>query len=134
MLEIILDIWFLAFAYDELGEFIDAGSIFYAVDIWNGCDIIIILIGLAYMITSKNRLPRFLAGADWCRVCWTLQRQPGDHRLSFRYLISGGIVHGSEDMFPLKFASLLWNIDPLLERNVKRLRQVHGSCRSPLYW
>ncbi len=44
---------FAAFTYDELGEFIDAGSIFYAVDIWNGCDIIIILIGAAFVITSK---------------------------------------------------------------------------------
>ncbi|KAI9641749.1 hypothetical protein NHQ30_009605 [Ciborinia camelliae] len=36
-LEILLYVWFAAFAYDELGEFIDAGSIFYAVDIWNTC-------------------------------------------------------------------------------------------------
>ncbi|PBP17410.1 receptor-activated Ca2+-permeable cation channel [Diplocarpon rosae] len=50
-LEVILYIWFAAFSYDELGEFIDAGSIFYAVDIWNGCDIIIILVGAAFAIT-----------------------------------------------------------------------------------
>ncbi|KAL5330333.1 hypothetical protein ACEPPN_003860 [Leptodophora sp. 'Broadleaf-Isolate-01'] len=50
-LEVMLYIWFAAFAYDELGEFIDAGSIFYAVDIWNGCDLIIILIGIAFAIT-----------------------------------------------------------------------------------
>ncbi|KAK2627683.1 hypothetical protein QTJ16_002329 [Diplocarpon rosae] len=48
--EVILYIWFAAFSYDELGEFIDAGSIFYAVDIWNGCDIIIILVGAAFAI------------------------------------------------------------------------------------
>jgi hypothetical protein len=52
-LEVILDIWFAAFAYDELSEFIDAGSIFYAVDIWNGCDIIIILIGAIFLVTRK---------------------------------------------------------------------------------
>lgn len=50
-IEIALYFWFAAFAYDELGEFIDAGSIFYAVDIWNGCDIIIILIGAAFVLT-----------------------------------------------------------------------------------
>ncbi|KAJ5042508.1 uncharacterized protein L3040_005051 [Drepanopeziza brunnea f. sp. 'multigermtubi'] len=50
-LEVLLYFWFAAFSYDELGEFIDAGSIFYAVDIWNGCDIIIILIGAAFAIT-----------------------------------------------------------------------------------
>jgi hypothetical protein len=53
-LEIVLYVWFLAFAYDELGEFIDAGSIFYAVDIWNGCDLIIIIIGAAFGVTSKK--------------------------------------------------------------------------------
>ena len=53
LLEVLLYVWFAAFTYDELGEFIDAGSIFYAVDIWNGCDIIIILIGIAFAITSE---------------------------------------------------------------------------------
>lgn len=52
-MESVLYIWFAAFAYDELSEFIDAGSIFYVVDIWNGCDLIIVLIGLAYVIISK---------------------------------------------------------------------------------
>ncbi|TVY55879.1 Calcium channel, partial [Lachnellula suecica] len=50
-LELLLYIWFAAFTYDELSEFIDAGSIFYAVDLWNGCDIIIILIGAAFLIS-----------------------------------------------------------------------------------
>ncbi|CZR64510.1 uncharacterized protein PAC_14408 [Phialocephala subalpina] len=50
-LEITLYVWFAAFAYDELSEFIDAGSIFYAVDIWNGADLIIIIIGVAFLIT-----------------------------------------------------------------------------------
>ena len=36
-----------------MSEFIDAGSIFYAVDIWNGCDVIIILIGAAFLVTSE---------------------------------------------------------------------------------
>ncbi|ATZ56042.1 hypothetical protein BCIN_12g05800 [Botrytis cinerea B05.10] len=50
-LEIVLYVWFAAFAYDELGEFIDAGSIFYGVDIWNSCDLMIILIGAAFLLT-----------------------------------------------------------------------------------
>lgn len=54
--ENVLYIWFAAFTYDELSEFIDAGSIFYVVDIWNGCDLIIVLIGLAFVITSKCRI------------------------------------------------------------------------------
>lgn len=51
-----LYIWLAAFAYEELGEFIDAGSIFYAVDIWSGCDLIIIFIGAAFVITSRRCL------------------------------------------------------------------------------
>lgn len=31
--EVLLYIWFLAFAYDELSEYVDAGSIFYATDV-----------------------------------------------------------------------------------------------------
>lgn len=45
-----LYIWFVAFAYNELGEFMDASSIFYAVDIWNGCDVIILVIGVAFFM------------------------------------------------------------------------------------
>lgn len=33
-LEVFLYLWFAAFAYDELSEWIDAGSIFYAADVW----------------------------------------------------------------------------------------------------
>jgi hypothetical protein len=52
--EVMLYIWLASFAYEELGEFIDAGSIFYAVDIWNGCDLFIILIGAVFLVTSKQ--------------------------------------------------------------------------------
>jgi hypothetical protein len=52
-LEVLLYVWLASFSYDELSEFIDAGSIFYAVDIWNGCDLIIILIGAAFLVTSR---------------------------------------------------------------------------------
>jgi hypothetical protein len=33
-LEVFLCLWLAAFAYDELSEWIDAGSIFYAADVW----------------------------------------------------------------------------------------------------
>ena len=48
--EVLLYIWFVAFSYNELSEFLDTKSIFYAADIWNGCDIIIIVIGIAFAI------------------------------------------------------------------------------------
>ncbi|EHL00118.1 putative Calcium channel YVC1 [Glarea lozoyensis 74030] len=47
--EIMLYIWFAAFAYDEFSEFIGAGTMVYSVDIWNAFDSIIILIGAAFM-------------------------------------------------------------------------------------
>ncbi|KAJ2988520.1 hypothetical protein NUW58_g3931 [Xylaria curta] len=49
-LEIILYVWFAAFVYDEVSEYIDAGSIFYAVDVWNVFDIAMIAIGFVYFI------------------------------------------------------------------------------------
>ncbi|KAK2613721.1 hypothetical protein N8I77_000613 [Diaporthe amygdali] len=48
--EVLLYIWFLAFAYDELSEYVDAGSIFYATDIWNLFDITMICIGFIFSV------------------------------------------------------------------------------------
>lgn len=51
--------WIAAFAYDELGEFRDAGTLFYATDFWSIWDIGIVGIGIAYLIASTHFL--FLA-------------------------------------------------------------------------
>lgn len=51
-LEILLYIWILAFAYDELSEYIDAG-LFYYTDFWSAWDITIIGVGVAFFVTSK---------------------------------------------------------------------------------
>ncbi|KAF4967931.1 hypothetical protein FSARC_4624 [Fusarium sarcochroum] len=48
--EVILFLWIAAFFYDELSEWLDAGSIFYATDIWNLFDMIMITIGFAFGI------------------------------------------------------------------------------------
>ncbi|KKY38005.1 putative ion transporter [Diaporthe ampelina] len=48
--EVLLYVWFLAFAYDELSEYVDAGSIFYATDIWNLFDITMICIGFIFSV------------------------------------------------------------------------------------
>jgi hypothetical protein len=42
----------LAFAYDELSEFIDAG-LFYYTDFWSAWDLAIIGVGAAFFTTSK---------------------------------------------------------------------------------
>ncbi|KAI0021625.1 hypothetical protein F4780DRAFT_737071 [Xylariomycetidae sp. FL0641] len=48
--EIMLYIWFAAFFYDEMSEWIDAGSVFYAADVWNLFDMIMLVIGVVYII------------------------------------------------------------------------------------
>ncbi|KAM5347965.1 hypothetical protein ACJ41O_007789 [Fusarium nematophilum] len=48
--EIFLFLWIAAFFYDELSEWLDAGSIFYATDIWNLFDMIMITIGFAFAV------------------------------------------------------------------------------------
>ena len=64
-LEILLDLWFAAFAYDELSEWIDAGSVFYATDVW-------VCFAVCFVIwsTSAANLPleRLRCGYDrnWC--------------------------------------------------------------------
>ena len=52
--EVLLYIWIAAFAYDEFGEFRDAGVSFYRADFWSLWDIGIIGIGVAYMVSSKS--------------------------------------------------------------------------------
>ncbi|KAI1432238.1 ion transporter [Xylaria sp. CBS 124048] len=49
-LEVILYIWFAAFFYDEVSEYLDAGSIFYTADVWNAFDMIMMAIGIVYFI------------------------------------------------------------------------------------
>ena len=51
--EVLLFVWITAFAYEELGEFKDAGTLFYATDFWSLWDVGIIAIGFAYLIASK---------------------------------------------------------------------------------
>ncbi|KAF4844436.1 Calcium channel YVC1 [Colletotrichum siamense] len=52
--EIVLYLWLAAFLYDELSEWADAGTIFYATDIWNMFDMIMIGIGVIG-ITNQDR-------------------------------------------------------------------------------
>ncbi|KAG6000014.1 hypothetical protein E4U21_006044 [Claviceps maximensis] len=56
--EIFLFIWIAAFFYDELSEWIDAGSVFYATDIWNVFDMIMIMIGFVFAALRITGLVR----------------------------------------------------------------------------
>lgn len=53
-IEVLLYVWFVAFLYDEVSEWIDAGSIFYVADVWNIFDVIMIVIGLVFAAMSKS--------------------------------------------------------------------------------
>ena len=46
--EVLLLVWFAAFAYDEFGQYLDAGLTFYAADFWSLWDFGIIALGVAY--------------------------------------------------------------------------------------
>lgn len=54
--EVLLYVWIAAFAYDEFGEFRDAGVSFYKADFWSLWDLGIIGIGVAYMVSSESWL------------------------------------------------------------------------------
>ena len=51
--EVFLYIWIAAFAYDEFGEFQDAGAMFYQTDFWSLWDLGIIFSGVAFLIVRK---------------------------------------------------------------------------------
>lgn len=52
LVEIFLYIWIAAFTYNEIGEYQDAGTLYYAMDFWSIWDLGIVGIGAAYLIAS----------------------------------------------------------------------------------
>ncbi|MCJ1466685.1 hypothetical protein MMC07_005305 [Pseudocyphellaria aurata] len=50
VVEVFLYIWIAAFAYNEFGDFQDAGTLFYTMDFWSFWDIGIVGIGVAYLV------------------------------------------------------------------------------------
>jgi hypothetical protein len=58
--EVFLYIWIAAFAYDEFGEFQDAGVAFYQTDFWSLWDLGIIITGVAFLILRKCIVYTFL--------------------------------------------------------------------------
>lgn len=55
--EVFLYIWIAAFAYDEFGEFQDAGTLFYGMEFWSIWDIGIVGIGAAFLVASTCLRP-----------------------------------------------------------------------------
>ena len=51
--EVFLFLFILAYGYDEFGEILDAGVMFYQTDFWSLWDLAIILVGAAFFITRK---------------------------------------------------------------------------------
>ncbi|KAJ6105070.1 hypothetical protein N7486_003759 [Penicillium sp. IBT 16267x] len=49
--EILMDIWIVAFAYDELSGLVDAGVLFYQMDFWSLWNLAIIGVGFAFIVT-----------------------------------------------------------------------------------
>ena len=80
--EVVLYIWLAAFCYDELSEWIDAGSVFYAADIWNVFDMIMISIGFAFAILRKclSWAGCSVAPSDKPRHYWYHKQRPWHDR------------------------------------------------------
>ncbi len=51
--EVFLFLFILAYGYDEFGEILDAGVMFYQTDFWSLWDLAIILVGAAFFITRE---------------------------------------------------------------------------------
>lgn len=77
--EAVMDVWIVAFAYDELSGLLDAGMLFYQMDFWSLWNLSIIGVGFAFVITSESS--RFKSALDvqlhgknngLSRLTWTL--------------------------------------------------------------
>lgn len=53
-LEVLMDVWIAAFAYDELSGLVDAGMLFYQMGFWSLWNLGIIGVGFAFIITSES--------------------------------------------------------------------------------
>lgn len=51
--EAVLWVWIAAFCYDEFCEWLDAGSVFYVTDIWNVCDVILMLLCFVFVVLRE---------------------------------------------------------------------------------
>lgn len=72
-LEVLMDVWIAAFAYDELSGLVDAGMLFYQMDFWSLWNLGIIGVGFAFIITSESPKFRgcsavFNSSSDFSRV------------------------------------------------------------------
>ncbi|KAK4494600.1 hypothetical protein PRZ48_013956 [Zasmidium cellare] len=56
--EVFLYVWLASFSYNELVEFWDAGSTFYATDFWSLWDLGIIFVGVAFFVARMVGLSR----------------------------------------------------------------------------
>lgn len=48
--EVMLMIWLASFAYDEFGQYLEAGTTFYAIDFWSAWDAGIVAIGVVFLV------------------------------------------------------------------------------------
>ncbi len=64
--EVLLYIWIAAFAYDEFGDFTDAGLLLYSMDFWSLWDLGIVCVGAAYLVTrtwQPDAVPLVVTGS-----------------------------------------------------------------------
>lgn len=74
--EVFLYIWIGSFAYDELGELMDAGIMFYQTDFWSLWDLAIIGIGAAFFITrAYTTWSSTHSTPDFARCHWPCKGQ-----------------------------------------------------------
>ncbi len=96
-LEVLLYIWFAAFSYDELSEWIDAGSIFYAADVWNLFDMIMISIGVVFAVLSewpwRLHPPCNFSVLTLLRDCRAFEQRRPPCRPRLRRLVLGSTFH-----------------------------------------
>ena len=97
-MEVLLYVWIAAFAYEEIGEFRDAGTLFYAADFWSLWDIGIIGVGLAFLITSEY----FQFYAVLCQIAFQYRAPASFVFLLSALNLSGAATIRKADIFPFE--------------------------------
>ncbi|KAJ6024026.1 hypothetical protein N7540_004823 [Penicillium herquei] len=107
--ELVMDIWIVAFAYDELSGIIDAGVLFYGMDFWSLWNLGIIGVGFAFIIT---------------RIIGLAKHSDYILDLSFDILSLEALFL---DMLACELERIFWELNTCAERDDKSIHAVSAG-------
>ena len=124
--EILMDVWIVAFAYDELSGFIDAGIMFYQMDFWSLWNLGIIGVGVGFIATSEFQALSMKFGPLPLILIFKRPSPSPFKFLQLTAMFSGavGLIKGNDFVLDLSFDILSLEALFLVPRSVFRAQKM----------